>query len=551
MSSKTFDLILVQETKLHQQYVFDCDEYMVAATSPVEGVGGLQTLLAKKKELRILWTRTLSPRVLAVAFAWGREKWCAINVYMPTSAASQLEYEEEWKFVVEAWTLAKRNGLSILTGGDLNARLGGHRDDIHIGSAVTGGLHTDMKHRASVAADALQIHGLAAWSTLIGPPHTTWTSPHDTEAQLDYLIGDFVKFKRFTNIAIEPLDRIPSDHKIVWGELDPPDCAQRTVTRLRPKACKIKGPDHDLAIRLALTTADHSAWKSEPNPVDAISGCLKLVREIAKKAPAPKAVIKQDWIGEESWTAIRRGAEFRRRLEATGKLRRKAAMRWAWTNLSASSLVRRDGALQTACQPPPVEGWMAERCSLRLLLWMMWRTICKRQSKVVQRLVRKDKAVWISSKTEELARIEQEGVSSETHKHVKRCLTKIRQNHVAVKRGPIRDAAGALKTTQDEKEIVWQEHWSRLYAGKMLNETKSFTSVPQNWTSDSLGEVSAEAKFSEAEVEAALKHQMTNKASVDGIPAKQLRCILPHLVPTWTRAFNYFLEVGNVPHIYK
>eukprot|EP00971_Amphidinium_carterae_P185622 3685632-Amphidinium_carterae.1 len=99
--------------------------------------------------------------------------------------------------------------------------------------------------------------------------------------------------------------------------------------------------------------------------------------------------------------------------------------------------------------------------------------------------------------------------------------------------------------------MVWQEHWSRLYAGKMLSTTRSFASPPKAWTAASLGEVSAEALFTASEVEAALKHQMTSKASVDGIPAKQMRCILQHLVPTWTKAFNYFMEVGDIPQIYK
>eukprot|EP00971_Amphidinium_carterae_P078547 1553989-Amphidinium_carterae.1 len=271
MTRRSFALVMVQETKMDKKYVFDCDEFMVAATSPVAGVGGLQILLAKNKALRILWTREFSPRVLAVAFAWGKEKWCAINAYMPTSAAPHHIYEEQFQYVLKAWALAKQNGLPIITGCDLNARLGGLRDDIHIGSAVTGGLQPEMKVRAALIAEGLQDNGLAAWSTLIGEPHTTWISPHGTEAQLDYLIGDFAKCKRVANIAIAHLDNIPSDHKMVWGELLPSDPALSKPIRLRPKPCKVKGQDHDLAIRLALVSADHSNWKGNDNPVDAMN----------------------------------------------------------------------------------------------------------------------------------------------------------------------------------------------------------------------------------------------------------------------------------------
>eukprot|EP00971_Amphidinium_carterae_P187326 3717917-Amphidinium_carterae.2 len=547
MGSKHLDLIMVQETKLDKKYVFDCEEYYAVAISPIDGVGGLQTLLAKSKVLRILWTREFSSRVLAVAFAWGSERWCAINVYLPTSAAPQHVYEAEWAYVLEAWALAKYNGLAIITAGDFNARLGGHRDDIHIGSAVTGGLQPEMRQRAAVVADSLQSVGLSAWSTLLGSPHTTWTSPHDTEAQLDY--------------AAEHCNRAPgqdaSDHKLVWGEIESKGPLQGPTTRLRPKPCKVQDADHDLAIRLALATADHEPWKSEANPIDAMNGCLKLVREVAKNAPKPQAVLKQDWIGNVAWAEIRKGAALRRKLETAAKSRRKAAVSWAWLMMSQANTasyaadIIDDTGIVARQHSQHLHNSAVERYMIYMLLWMLWRVACKRQSKVVQRLVRQDKTAWLARKTEELARIEQEGVSSETHKQVKRCLTKIRQNQVAIKRGPIRDSAGILKTTQDEKELVWQEHWGRLYAGKMLSTKRSFTSCPKNWTSVSLGLVSEEAKFTELEVEAALKHQMTNKASVDGIPAKQLNSIRHHLVPTWTRAFNYFLEVGDLPEIYK
>eukprot|EP00971_Amphidinium_carterae_P321797 6396469-Amphidinium_carterae.1 len=262
----------------------------------------------------------------------------------------------------------------------------------------------------------------------------------------------------------------------------------------------------------------------------------------------------------------------RRKLEAARKAQCQAALQRAWHTLCNSGHAVVFGPEgMTSLSSNPVRERVQHECDetdqvdrdasssvkmrevyqRRILLWMLWRVACKHQAKKVQRMVRRDKAAWIATKTEELARIEQEGVSSETHKQVKRCLVKVRQNQVEIKRGPIRDAAGHIKTTQDEKEMVWQEHWSRLYAGKMLCTTRSFKSTPKAWTARSLGIVSAEALFSPAEVEAALKHQMTNKASVDGIPAKQMQCILQQMVPTWTKAFNYFLEVGDIPQIYK
>eukprot|EP00971_Amphidinium_carterae_P007408 147081-Amphidinium_carterae.1 len=469
MREKDFDLIMAQETKLDKKYVFDCEEYMAVAASPVRGVGGLQTLIAKNKALRILWTREFSWRVLAVGFAWGREKWCAINIYLPTSAAPQNEYDEYWAYAMQALELAKRNGLAVIVGGDFNTRLGGLRDDVHIGAAVSGGQLPEHKERASRVADGLQCHQLAAWSTIIGEPHTTWVSPHDSEAQIDYLMGDISKLKRITNIGITPLALIPSDHKIVWGELMSIGSDQKPAHRLRPKPCRVLGPDHDLAIRLALTAADHEGWKQKENPVDAINACLKLVREIAKKAPAPTTAIKQDWIGPLAWSEIRKGAVLRRRLETVAKKRKKTAMRWAWSTWRDQRMAR-DERTEHGMEAIPVQ-WYSHEAEAYLrnqLLWMLWRVVCKRQTKKVQRLVKEDKTAWLSSMTEELARVEQEGVSSEKHKQVKRCLTKIRPNQLAVKRGPIRDASGSLKTTQDEKEVLWQEHWSKLYAGQML-----------------------------------------------------------------------------------
>eukprot|EP00971_Amphidinium_carterae_P061102 1209081-Amphidinium_carterae.1 len=71
--------------------------------------------------------------------------------------------------------VAKSNGLPLLIGTDLNTRLGGERDDLHIGPATVGKALPEQKYRAEAVAGTLEKHSLAAWSTMIGEPHTTWT----------------------------------------------------------------------------------------------------------------------------------------------------------------------------------------------------------------------------------------------------------------------------------------------------------------------------------------------------------------------------------------
>eukprot|EP00971_Amphidinium_carterae_P287770 5712941-Amphidinium_carterae.3 len=44
---------------------------------------------------------------------------------------------------------------------------------------------------------------------------------------------------------------------------------------------------------------------------------------------------------------------------------------------------------------------------------------------------------------------------------------------------------------------------------------------------------------------------MNGKSAADGLPTKVLRVLLDHLVPVWTRAFNCFLDRGDVPDAYK
>eukprot|EP00971_Amphidinium_carterae_P269835 5353138-Amphidinium_carterae.1 len=78
--------------------------------------------------------------------------------------------------------------MAIYTGTDLNVRLGGEQDDLHIGPAILGEATPATKPRAEAIVNAMAKAKLAAWSTMTGSPHYTWVSPHDTPAQIDYLI---------------------------------------------------------------------------------------------------------------------------------------------------------------------------------------------------------------------------------------------------------------------------------------------------------------------------------------------------------------------------
>eukprot|EP00971_Amphidinium_carterae_P286578 5689512-Amphidinium_carterae.1 len=144
---------------------------------------------------------------------------------------------------------------------------------------------------------------------------------------------------------------------------------------------------------------------------------------------------------------------------------RREKLRWALQQLTE----RRSDARQVPSGDAHQYSYRAKS-----LAWTLARIASRKQSKVVQRMVRSDKNAWLQEKTDELAVHCAEGDSSIIHKHVKKCLVKLRPNPTATQRAQLVDAEGKVYTTQDEKEMLWQTHWSRLYGATVKNNIEDF-----------------------------------------------------------------------------
>eukprot|EP00971_Amphidinium_carterae_P337093 6473756-Amphidinium_carterae.1 len=558
---KEYHIVCVQETKLDAKYSRDCQNFQVAANSSVDRVGGLQVLIAKGKDLQVLWTCSFSFRVLVVGVQWGQEKWCIVNAYAPTSAASDREYFDFLDNLVKAWRLARSNGMAIYTGADLNVRIGGEQDDLHVGPATLGEAPTATKARAEAIVAAMATVRLAAWSTMLGTPHYTWVSPHDTPAQIDYLIGDLNKLDRVQEINVIPLESFATDHSVVVGTLLPVSTKAKKQSSIRPTIAKIRGPDHSLAVKLALGTGDHSSWTEMDDPMEAMTACFTTVRQAVKDAPGSTAVLKHDWITGPTWDKIRQGAAKRRTMNRLWRSYIRKRQRWAWDQLrqgaAGVTLQHRQGLYGAQADGDlennltfEINGKM--RCDLARLAWELARVACRLNAKQVQKMVKRDKNAWLSSKTDELAERCQEGVTSEIHRQVKRCLLKMTTNTLATRRAPLKDCDGKLHVTDDEKHILWQQHWTQLYGGSVKNSVDTFTSssLPARLMGEALPIADSDL-FTEAEIKSALRHQMNGKASIDGLPTREMTTILSKMVPTWTRAYNRFISLGDIPSSYR
>eukprot|EP00971_Amphidinium_carterae_P058511 1157450-Amphidinium_carterae.1 len=572
MVTKEVDLVCVQETKLGSQYAKDCEDFEVVAESPVGKVGGLQVLIRKNRGLKVQWSRAYSFRVLAVGFAWQKEDWCVINAYAPTTAATPEEFTEFWQQVLLALEQAKKNGLPVIIGADLNTRLGGERDDERIGPAVYGLATSEQRYRATMLADSLLRHDLVVWSTMIGDPYTTWRSPHETPSQIDYILGDRKMLGRLLHVLVQDLECFASDHSMVICILATSEQKVKKTRGVRPKAARIRSPDHSLAVKLALAQADHSAWDTLDDPLAAISGCIKAVKRITKHAPGSKATVKKEWITTPTWEYIRAGATLRRGMNKAWSAysRCRLALAWehlrSWTRPKLASVEderRRYEALFEESSQAHLSHYQVPDSLLRVdtrqrksnlssLLWVLFRIACRKQAKKVQKAVKADKNAWLQEHTDELQIQCEEGNSSTIHKQVKRCLVRLRPNIEATRRAPLRDDSGKVYTTLDEKQTLWQTHWAYLYGGVVSSQVKGFKTcrLEPSFT-DAPRRIEDSDWFTHQEVRAALRHQMNGKASIDGVPSRELVVILEKMTPIWQRAFNHFLEVGAIPEEYK
>eukprot|EP00971_Amphidinium_carterae_P329059 6461322-Amphidinium_carterae.2 len=550
MIEREVHIAFVQETKTEAKWVRDCEDFEAIAASPhaphpQARVGGLLTLVAKVQGLKVLWAREFSYRVLAVGVLWNSERWLLLNAYAPTSAASFDEFDAFWNTVLEVFGLARKNGLAILAGSDLNTRLGSEVNDLNIGEVVFDSEAGELRRRAELVARGLAQFNMAAWSTFRGTPTPTWCSPHDKESQIDYILGDVNKLGRMVDFEVCDVKYFQSDHKllqcVVLSDFQP----EKKQKSLLPKARKVRGPDHSLAIKLALATRDHSDWLTIAEPVAAMQACCSMVRDVVKNAPGSKATPSKAWIGEASWQQIREGAVLRRTMNKTWKWTRKAHLRWTWQIWSASSdewsCVQEQAVWNTQCER-----------RVQSLVWCLFRIAARAKAKKVQCAVKADKLAWLDAKTNQLAEIAYEGTSSDLHRQVKRCLTKITPNLAATSRGALTDAAGRTFTTEDEKEMLWQGHWATLYGGRILSEQKSFSDYTiRGGNKDDNVDLEEDDLFTEAEVMAAMTRQCNGKASVDCMPTKELAVLKQKMTPVWTQAFNEFMRRGEVPDAFK
>eukprot|EP00971_Amphidinium_carterae_P250647 4975816-Amphidinium_carterae.1 len=560
-------VVCVQETKLAIEYGRDCEHFEVVAASPSGKVGGLQVLVAKNHNLQVLWSCTYSFRILAVGILWGQEKWCIINAYAPTSAAPDTEYLSFLECLATAWRAARSNGMAVITGTDLNTRLGGEQDDLHIGPAVLGAATIDTKVRAQAILEAMSQVKLSAWSTMIGSPHHTWTSPHETPAQIDYLLGDISKLDRLRAIFIEDLESFSSDHRMVIAELLPRSSPAKQPRSIRPSMAKIRSPDHSLAVKLSLSSLDHSSWTTLENPVQAMDECFELVKQKVKEAPGSTAIKKKEWIEGPTWDKIRMGASQRRVMNKLWRRLGKCQKAWAWSRWTqdTNSARMRQCVVNLRPETFAVNSW--RRSELAHFAWHLARVACRLNARQVQKMVRRDKLAWLTSKTQELAQLCQDGTSSEIHRQVKNCLIKITPNAIATRRAPLKDADGRMYVTEDAKHLLWQQHWTQLYGGSIRNTVGNFRSTiwplpgvseqPIRQDSSTRGDADTREEvrdsdlFTPAEIRRALRHQMNGKASADGIPTRELVAILPQMVPVWTKAYNQFLLTGSLPSTFK
>eukprot|EP00971_Amphidinium_carterae_P244474 4854323-Amphidinium_carterae.1 len=508
-------------------------------------VGGLQTWIAKIKGLKLLWTREFSYRVLVVGIAWHSEKWVIVNAYAPTTAAPLQEFRQFMEVLGEVMQFAKKEGFAVLMGADLNTRLGSEQDGVHIGAAVYDSASGDGKLRAELVVDFLAHFNLAAWSTFMGEPKPTWFSPHETESQIDFLIGDMNKIERLQGVAVEDVEHFQTDHKMLIGELVSNHSPSERMKSSRPRSCRIRGPDHSLAVKLALATRDHDDWEAETDPVIAMKKCCDVIRQVVRDAPGSLQKPSKEWMTAPTWTLIREGAVLRKRMYQTWKSRRRAQLAWAFQGLSRTQS-------QELGYEWELQSWNAGcACKVAALAWALYRIASRRQAKRVQQEVKIDKKKWLEAKTDQLAHYAVEGTSSDLHRQIKRCLTKVQPNLSATSRAPLKDHLGRYHTTDDAKHLLWQEHRSRLYAGKVCSVQHSFEDCIIDTAPQRSVEVLESDLFTESEVGAAIQHQFNGKTSVDSLPTKEMAVMRGRLVRTWTKGFNAFITAGQAPPAYK
>ena len=122
------DILALQETRAQKEQN-EIDDYGFLLGAADKGIGGVGFWFEKRLRSSVLCTNVLYHRMATARIDMGKYKLSIINVYMPTSKASDAEYANFLSDIEqEHRAVPKSDKLIIL--GDLNAKFGTPKDDV-------------------------------------------------------------------------------------------------------------------------------------------------------------------------------------------------------------------------------------------------------------------------------------------------------------------------------------------------------------------------------------------------------------------------------------
>eukprot|EP00971_Amphidinium_carterae_P340480 6478845-Amphidinium_carterae.1 len=291
---------------------------------------------------------------------------------------------------------------------------------------------------------------------------------------------------------------------------------------------KVTTTDQMLALRLAM---QHEEFPQFPqlSPFERLHEIQMHIQDVATRYKVVDKPPIKPWVSSSTWSALQNLNKHRKQVATLARELRRDMARHGF-----SALAGRQGT--------PRQLVMKE---LRLTaLTVHTRVTAKR----VKKRLRVDKQEWLHQVCLEVQSAKNDNDAKKFYKLLRRYFSGSEKSHVQVRLRPLLNEKGITACTPEQKNIMWQDHWSSMYGATVESNQRDFTMWQDSDGQDIVAHPAAipeNSWFTRAEVGRAVIHLCADKASPDPVRSNLWLTCREQVIDTLHEACNQALACGK------
>lgn len=221
-------------------FTTDCGGRMVYSGREKAGQGGVAIYLSRTAARGLIGYKPVNDRIITVRLMGQAKDITLIQVYAPTTAATEEELDEFYENLQKEVDNKERQDILIISG-DFNAKVGSKKHSEEDGLIGKSGLGERNERGARLVEFALSNHLTIKNTMFEKHPRRlyTWTSPDGkTKNQIDYIMIEKRWSSTIQDVTTKPSADCDTDHELLVGTM------KIKVSEDNHKTCPLRCPRH-------------------------------------------------------------------------------------------------------------------------------------------------------------------------------------------------------------------------------------------------------------------------------------------------------------------